>query len=303
MIKTLRITSITAFALAGAFFVISMVFGLQGDKGSEEFLRTAGVIEQFSKGEGRKKTKQNEKDDSPLVKQAEAFALYLNPPKPKEPAGPVPGVGEVSRPRTVTPKFELVGTSFYASNPQLSLALIDEPGKGLRWVRQSSEIGHLVIEQVKDGAVVVRDGERTFELVAERPRRINLVKSSSIAIEPSLPDSNKSSVDVAVEAPAEPPTMEEEIANLEEALRGVKLMRMDVTEGGDSNQPEGEEAAAMEEFISKLEDELKTMRISAEEAKKLEDLGKELQDIQEGPNRPADSNSDVNEGEANRPNE
>jgi hypothetical protein len=64
----------------------------------------------------------------------------------------------------------------------MSLALIDEPGKGLRWVRPSSKVGHLIIEQVKDGIVVVRDGQNSFEIVAERPVKKSLLKAGSPGI-------------------------------------------------------------------------------------------------------------------------
>ncbi len=150
MIKTLRITSIIAVALAVVFFVFPAVFGVRSDEQLEQFLNSAGVIEKFSKAKGKESTK-SESQISPLVKQAEAFALYLNPPKPKK-APPTRRTDRPSiiprPPAPVSPKFKLIGTSHYASHPELSLALIDEVGKGLRWVRQSSKLGHLIIEQV-----------------------------------------------------------------------------------------------------------------------------------------------------------
>jgi hypothetical protein len=60
----------------------------------------------------------------------------------------------------------------------LSLALIDEPGKGLHWVRQSSKVGHLLIEQIKDGLIVVKDGKGTFELEAEQKPEISLLEGA-----------------------------------------------------------------------------------------------------------------------------
>ncbi len=178
MIKTLRITSVMAAILAAVFFVFPAVFGVRSDEQVEGFLDSAGAIEEFKSDRGEKSAK-SERQISPLVEQAKDFALYLNPPpapKPKRTAKPrKPSVSP--KPRTVSPKFTLVGTSYYASHPELSLALIDEPGKDLRWVSQSSKVGHLVIEEVKDGVVVVRDGQRTFELVAKRPEKRSLVKS------------------------------------------------------------------------------------------------------------------------------
>jgi hypothetical protein len=170
MIKTLRITSIIVAVLAAVFVVFPTVFGVRSDEQVEGFLNSTGSIERFKEARGDE-NKDIGGQSSPLVREADAFALYLNPPaKPKRaavshrPARPPRPAGPVSA------KFELLGTSVYPSHPELSLALIDEPGKGFHWVRQGGKVGHLIIEQIKDGLVVVRDGQRTFELVAESQR-------------------------------------------------------------------------------------------------------------------------------------
>jgi len=169
--------------LAVVFLAFPAVFGIRSDEQAEQFLNSASAIEEFSKAKGKKSTKnESQSQISPLVKQAQAFASYLNPPKPeKAPATHRTGTPKIiPRPTgPVSPKFKLLGTSYYALHPDLSLALIDEPGKGLRWVRQSSEVSHLIIEQVKNGSVVVRDGKRTFELAAERPKKRSLLKGPS----------------------------------------------------------------------------------------------------------------------------
>lgn len=180
MIKTLRITSIVAAVLAViflVFFVFPVVFGGSSDEHLEESLDSPGVIERFNKTVGNKaKTGQNE--ISPLVQQAGAFALYLNPPPAKTPRAATGRTTDTTRGPAVTPKFKLLGTSYYKGQPELSLALIDEPGKGLHWVRQSSKVGHLLIEQVKDGIVVFKDGKRTFELEAEQKPEISLLEGA-----------------------------------------------------------------------------------------------------------------------------
>ena len=179
MIKTLRIISIVAPVLAViflVFFVFHVVFGGYSDEHLEESLDSPGVIERFNKTVGNKaKTGQNE--ISPLVQQAGAFALYLNPPKPKMPRTRS-GASGVTRSPPVTPQFKLLGTSYYKGQPELSLALIDEPGKGLHWVRQSGKVGHFLIEQVKDGIVVFKDGKSTFELEAEQKPEISLLEGA-----------------------------------------------------------------------------------------------------------------------------
>ena len=82
----------------------------------------------------------------------------------------------VVRRLAVTPKFKLLGTSFCKNNPKMSLALIDEPSKGQRWVRHFSVVGHFRIEQIKDGRIVVKNYEETFELAVQpSPKKRKLI--------------------------------------------------------------------------------------------------------------------------------
>jgi hypothetical protein len=293
MIKTLRITSIIAVVLAVVFFVFPAVFGVRGDKQIEQFLNSAGAIEEFREAKGDK-VEDERHEISPLVKQAEAFALYLNPPpKPK----PEPSVSEgKSEPRPVGPvtaKFKLVGTSRYALHPELSLALIDEPGKGLYWVRQFSKVGHLIIEQVKDGLVVVRDGKSTFELVAERPEKRSLLKANSSS-GGRITDSNPPEIDAEVQMSAEEKEMME--AEVEKALAEMDAMQAESeavqadVEAGETNSGSKakEIAAAGKRSISDLE----TMRISAREARGLGRLGRRLKNVQREPNRVEDNRTE-----------
>ncbi|MHC4221813.1 MAG: hypothetical protein ACYST9_05275, partial [Planctomycetota bacterium] len=132
MVKTLRITSVLAAVLAVGLFAPSMAFGVDSNKEVEKFLSSPGVIEKFNKAKGRKKTA-GTSQVSPLVKQAKAFALYLDPPpSPSRSKGARPGTTKTTtrRPPVVSAKFDLVGTSYYQSHPELSLALINQPGKG-----------------------------------------------------------------------------------------------------------------------------------------------------------------------------
>jgi hypothetical protein len=297
MIKTLRITSIIAVVLAVVFFVFPAVFGFRGDKQIEQFLNSAGVIEGFREAKGDK-VEDERHEISPLVKQAEAFALYLNPPpKPK----PEPSVPEgKSEPRPVGPvtaKFKLIGTSRYVLHPELSLALIDEPGKGLYWVRQFSKVGHLIIEQVKDGLVVVRDGKSTFELAAERPEKRSLLKANSSSggrITGSKPPEIDAEVQMSAEEEAA--LMKETEAERKKALAELDVMLL---EGGivqadvevgetDSGSKAKEIAAARKRSISDLE----TMRISAREARGLGRLGRRLKNVQREQNRVEDNRTE-----------
>jgi hypothetical protein len=124
----------------------------------------------------------------PLVKEARAFALYLNPPptepppKPVTPANQASGLPSLSvGPRSSSSQFKLIATCVSQSNPQLSLALIDLPGEGFKWVRQSAMVGYLVINEIKDGSLVVQDsaGGGFSVLIEPRPQQVSLVKGKS----------------------------------------------------------------------------------------------------------------------------
>jgi len=177
MIKTLKITTIAAAALAAVFLLLSVAFGLRADPEIEKFLKLPGALELYKADSANEAEKADQ--ISPLMKQAEAFALRIQPPQPVKPSRPLDR--PTPRPSRVTPKFSLIGTSVYIFYPARSLALIDEPGKGLSWVRRSDNVGHLVIDQINDGNILVRDGERTETLYVIHPEKESLLKSASPA--------------------------------------------------------------------------------------------------------------------------
>jgi hypothetical protein len=305
MIKTLRITSIIVVVLAVVFFVFPAVFGVRGDKQIEQFLHSAGVIEKFKEVKGDK-VEDSRREISPLVKQAEAFALYLNPPPKPEPSVPK----ERSEPRPVGPvtaKFKLIGTSRHVVQPELSLALIDEPGKGLYWVRQFSKVGHLIIEQIKDGLIVVRDGKNTFELVAERPKKRSLLKTKSSGVSHPQAESGGRITDgklpeIGVEVPvsAEEKEMTEAetkiLAELNAMQVEAKAAQADVgvgeTDSGSGvSHPQADKAKEIAAAGKRFSD-LETMRISAREARGLGRLGRRLKNVQREPNQSGDNRTD-----------
>ncbi len=177
MAKTLKITTITAAALAVVFLTLSVAFGLRDDPEIERFLNLPGIIEVYKADSAAETEKADQ--TSPLMKQAESFALRINPPRPKSPIVK-PVKPPTPRPTKVSAKFTLLGTVVYVVDPVRSLALIDEPGKGLHWVRQSDNIGHLKIEQINDGHILVRDGDQISPLYAEHPEKKSLLKSTPV---------------------------------------------------------------------------------------------------------------------------
>ena len=299
MIKTLRITSIAVGILTVSLFAFSAFFGSRGDKDIDKFIKSPGVIELFNKAKIAEAKKGNDQV-SPFVRQAEAFALYLNPPPeaPKPIKTPSRPTVNVPRPPRVTAKFKLIGTSYYADRPEQSLALIDDPGKGLRWVGQSEKVGHLVFEQIKDGVVVVRDGKKTFELTADRPKKISLVKSPTPKVIPKpapkpvlqslikQPD-DKPAAEVVTSKP--PPVTDEKTRALMEAFVSKMQAVQAKTEANevDVEKGIGENIEMMDKFVS----DFQAMRITAEESNNLGHLGKELKEIQMEPNQTKSSNT------------
>ncbi len=292
MIKTLRITSIIAVVLAVVFFVFPAAFGVRGDKQIEQFLSSAGAIEKFKEARGDK-VGDSQHEISPLVKQAEAFALYLNPPpKPK----PEPSVSEVkNEPRPagpVTAKFKLIGTSRHVLQPELSLALIDEPGKGLHWVRQLSKVGHLIIEQIKDGVVVVRDGKNTFELAVERLEKRSLLKANPSAggrITGNNPPGATSGKEAALEKTIE--AAEKMLAKVNAGQAETAQADVEAVPDSGISRPQVDAAQRNIASSKKAISDLESMRISAREARGLGRLGRRLKNVQQEPNQ----------GEGNKP--
>ncbi len=266
MVNTLKITTIITAVLAVVFLMFSVSFGLRTDPEIERFLEMPGAIEKFKTGSAAKAEKQDQ--HSPLMKQAEAFALRIQPPKPKITRKPT---RTIARPTTVKPKFTLIGTSIYLLDPLRSLALIDEPGKGLHWVKKADNVGHLTIEQINDGHILVRDGQRTETLYAIRPEKKSLIKGISLESPPKeFEPTSEGEITKAFE-----PTSEGEITKAFDSLRGqpppsrsVRHRRKTRTETK-TKQPD----------IQDNQD--KSMGISSEEAEDLGYIGTMLKAMEE----------------------
>lgn len=182
MLRILKITSILIAICAVGFIVFLVVFGLQGYRQIPEFLNAPGAIGKFKKL--AKTTGENEDQTSPLVKHAKAFALRINPPPPVKPKRPkaaprkrVAKKAPAPKPKApVRAKFKLVATCRYEQQPGRSLALLDRPPQGPKWYCQGDEVGHLTIQQVKDGSVVCSDGQELF-VPPSKVKKKTLLKS------------------------------------------------------------------------------------------------------------------------------
>ncbi len=286
MVKTLRITTVIAAMLAIAIFSLPVIYGDRTDENIEKFLNSPGVIEKFKESAGNR-TQIPTNQVPPLVQQAQDFALILNPPRPDPPRN-IGRNNNVARtivepPPILSPKFTVEGTSYYKQNPALSLALINEPGKGTYWVRQSSIVNHLLIEQVKDGVVIVKNGEETFELkTAEKKGFPAAPGRTSPLIRSNPPGGNERT---QTPAPTRVNTSKtsktendaERALKVQELLDNIKLIDA-ANKDPDNPMPSTEERAAK---IQKLITDFKNsnININDEEAQKLTNLGQMLENI------------------------
>ncbi|MHC4705480.1 MAG: hypothetical protein ACYS8I_00135 [Planctomycetota bacterium] len=304
MIKTLRITSVLLAFLAAGLLVFPVVFGLRGNEKVEEFLNQQSEVSKFREDQrGKKKVKP---EVSPIVAQANVFALYLNPPKPPPPKKKKPGKGKVDRGPLIpevakktyhSTRFKVIATSFYAARPELSLALVDEVGTGRHWVRPGDVVSSLTIDAIKDGVVVAKGGTKVFEqpVEARPPQRSLEGGSSPVLKEPGKRISSVISatldtqgsgtvVGTAADSSEAAPVISEEqaavIAQARAALEAMAAMA-DGLEGANLGVSTADKA------VSESED----MRISGNEAEDLGRLPRKLQD--QDPNRPRSKKTDT----------
>jgi hypothetical protein len=175
MVRLMQITGVLSLVLAAAVLALCLRRWSQtktaGDFASALSEATAASLSGAGRSRGA-----HPSESSPLVAAAQTLGAYLKPPPPAPEtpavqetrpirAAPVPAV----LPPTDTPKFTLRGTIYCADQPQRSLALICEPGAkdGGRWVRQGTQLGHFVIQEVRPGSVICRTGERVCEMAVE----------------------------------------------------------------------------------------------------------------------------------------
>lgn len=203
MIKTLRITSTIAAIAAAGLLILPAVYGVRSNPKIEDFLKSPGIVEKAASAKGQCSSKKDA-ETSPLVKAAVDLTNIINPPPPPKTESSQPSAAQPAPPTPVTAKFDLIATSYLASHPERSFILIDEPGKGQHWVKQGSTIGHLTVETIKDGSIILRDGQRTSEMtvkVQESWRK--LLKNPPPSTRP-LASAEPAAANIAGQAPAGP---------------------------------------------------------------------------------------------------
>lgn len=186
MVRTLRITSFALAGLAVLAVVVLALLGVAGLGPYAQFLAQPGVVAQMK---GQVATPAADPQSSPLISQARALALRLDPPPPppvrQEPTEK-PIVQEPLRPTPVmaTVRFELLATAYNPAFPDLSLALIQPTNSPLKWVRKGEKIGHFEVGDIQDGKMtLLKDGQVHSELKTPLPSRPYkpLLKSDALA--------------------------------------------------------------------------------------------------------------------------
>lgn len=312
MIKTLRVTSVAAVVLASivlASVLVPSLVGLSvdGDGGTKRIVNMLAPLtrilpyarddEQMGKilnapsAVDRFKERHGDKDQSsqdttpPLVKQAELLANIINPPAAstaRMSARPGRGtpVPSPPPPPESSAKFNLVGTSYSASDPGASFAYICLADGTYQWVRQGEQVAHYVIKEVKAGSVTCWDGNRTTEMLVEPvPDTASMLETGAASPVPAASGSRSS---MAGRTPGQ--LVAQPVASGQPAVGGsdspsAHLSEEDQQALGDlvdrlkelESDPANRAAAA-----SKLISEFRSSRVSAEEAEKLGDLGEEL---------------------------
>ncbi|MEN6308767.1 MAG: hypothetical protein ABFD91_13555 [Anaerohalosphaeraceae bacterium] len=216
MLRTLRITSFISIIAAVGAVVFVMIFGWRQNAEVQAFLDQPSIVEQLKKTTNTMAQKVDAV--SPLVTQAAAFALRIDPPpppppppQPKKVENPQPpvqppvtpqGSGITPPPKTV--KFDLVATAKYKSQPEKSLALLNMVSEGYKWYRQGETVGRFTIHEVKEGSIVLfQNGKKDTELFVPPPMPVkSLLKGDQKAVPVAMGPSSVSEQPAGVAQPA-----------------------------------------------------------------------------------------------------
>jgi hypothetical protein len=118
-------TLVVAAALAAAGGAHRLA--LKPDAAMQQFLSAPGAVTQAMRALQARQGDKAAPTKPPLIAEAEAFALYLNPPAPPPQRQPAPARPRTARtqPKPVesAPKFKLVGISYCRSAPAESKVL------------------------------------------------------------------------------------------------------------------------------------------------------------------------------------
>ncbi len=273
MLKIVRIVGLAALVLTGLVLasikwpVRPLRLGITQDREAMKFIERPSAVTQFNSRQDSNEASANQDKTPPLVKQAQLLEEILNPRVAQAPApvaaptlrGPTPPVA----PPKPTAKFDLIGISYSPVDPASSFAYIRLPDNTFQWIHQGSEIGHLVVKQIKNNSIVCSDGQRMNEM----------------AVEPAMDTASMLETGAKVSVPTRLTGQDE--TGLTELVHRLKqeLQRENKSNQADSNAISAEKAAA----IGKLITQAKTSQVGAEEAQNLEKLGEKLNGAKDDP--------------------
>jgi hypothetical protein len=287
MIRTLRITSVAAVLLAGVVLAsvlgpVSLIsFGVRSDKQVKKVLDAPSAVDRFKEQHPDKD--QSQDTTPPLVKQAELFADILKPRVPTSAQAPATAARAAVRPSVTPPvvsaNFNLVGLS-YSPSPAFSFAYIRLPDQTYQWVQPGSQIGHIVVKEVRSDRIIYWDGRQDVEKMVEQPPETGSMLETGKAV-PMLeaPAPRQPTIGQAPSHPVAQPAMASQPVATPADSTAAGLSPEEQQNLGDLaarlrelDKDPANRAAAQQKLI----EEFRSSRVSTEEAKKLGNLGEEL---------------------------
>jgi len=178
MVRLLCVIGTCACLAAGVVFAYSAAQWRQSDPESVRLQSQLSVVEVFRQQEFQR-AEACEQAISPLMAQAQVLADILNPPvvavaREAESAsvpGPLARTPSTSlrAGSSASPRFRVVAVSCYPQRPERSMALIEPTiGGEAKWAKEGTPVGHFVVHEIRQGLVVLRNGEQRCELTVER---------------------------------------------------------------------------------------------------------------------------------------
>ena len=96
----------------------------------------------------------------------------------------------------VSAKFRLLSTSCNLTNPEKSLALVSEPGKGDHWLEKGEQVGNFILEKVETGIIFYKDGTRVFTMNVSA-QEASQMSQTTVAEKTQMPESEISRTEPA----------------------------------------------------------------------------------------------------------
>ena len=190
LIKMLYIAGVLALIIAGFIFMSTVICCVQENENMKVYLGSPSVIERFNQIH----TYDTESQISPLLQEATTFAKFIEKEAiaQKEAERLSEQAEKLARglkEKEITEQkaaknptdFKIYGTCYYKSQPELSLALIGVSDKKRHWIQQSDKKGSFIIDQIRDGFIIVSNGEVTFNLPVETELNIDSSKEVHLA--------------------------------------------------------------------------------------------------------------------------